>query len=337
MLPFLVMAYVVPDRLLFVAGCVVAITAFGLYHVGRKAFIVCALLVYLFLKHVDSELFMATSPYRAVLMSGLLAASLAFAGYALSSAFPRIGRPGEKAEVGGIMLSFQVRFGGQALGRHMLLHALGRVKSWVAYLLPFAICLLVMSAAKYAVARFDLPFGVSGRMMVMLAVSVAITLVYVSWQQRARMWETSVEQSLVRLSPGAPARGQFNRTFAMQLLQASLSYWAFYGFFCAAVIALLEINPTGYKVLAGIMAVTSCGVGAALGDYTSRVAFSSLLLEVWAAIALIIFLISLAFLDDPVTWGSLTLVNLIGALLVVRARWKAMLAAPVVFPAGRMA
>ena len=337
MLPFLAMAYVVQDRLMFVAACVVAVTAFGLYHAGRGGVLICALAFYLVLNNGKSDLFMAASPYRAVIMSALLAGSLAFAGYALSSAFPRFGRPKNQAEGGGIMVSLHMRFGGQALGRHMLLHALGRVKTWRAFLLPPVVCLLVVVAAKYGMAKFGLPFELSGRMLAVPSGGLAAAIAIGWWNQSTIMWGTSVEQSLVRLAPGAPARAQFNRTLARQILQANLSGWVLFGAFCAALIALWDIKHTAYLVLVGNMAWTVCGVGAALGDYSSRVAFSSLLLEVWAAIALVIFLISLAFLDDPVAWGSLTLVNFVGAFLVVRARWKVMLAAPVAFPAGRAA
>ena len=339
MLPFLAMAYVVQDRLLFVAGCVVAVTAFGLYQLGRNAFLVCALAAYLVLKYVDSELFMAASPYRAVVMSALLAASLAFAAYALISAFPRVGRPDGKTDVARLASVQAVlsRRHGQALGRHMLLHALGPVKTWGAFMLPFVAALLAIVAARYAMTSFEVPFDLSGRMLAMAGAGIATAMVYGWSRYRSAMWRTPVEQSLVRLTPGAPPASQFNRILATQLLQASLREWVMYAAFGTAVIALWSAKPAAYLMTAGLMVTTFTCVGMALGDYASRLAFSSLMVELGGASAVIFFLISLAFLDDPVTWACLTLVNLGASLLVLRARWKAMLAAPVVFPAGRMA
>jgi hypothetical protein len=152
----------------------------------------------------------------------------------------------------------------------------------------------------------------------------------------AALKETPVEQGILLLAPGAPPRRELNRELARALLARYGITWLAY-LACSALIVLATIDS--WNAWACCTALSATFAPALLRDHARHPGWNSALL-VFGAVML--FAPPLAGIVEhvPVPNGLLAgavAIVLIGTGIAMRLRWHKALAAPVAFPAGRLA
>lgn len=227
---------------------------------------------------------------------------------------------------------------GAAHGRQMM-HALGTMAhdgGAIAYVL---ISVVSMSwAGRYLGSHSDPAFLlVSSTMMQgMLMMSVLVYAATVS-SQAVRF---SGEQSLYRLTPAAPAATRFNRVLLGALMFRCLRLWALSlaAIICIDMVVMGRFEVRGITVALGALMLPFAGL--LLRDYAAVPRQPNATLTVAASIAVVVAYIALAVVDQmrpglPLFWFSAAVAAMTGVAL--RLRWQQLAAAPVAFPAGRLA
>ncbi|MFC5551042.1 hypothetical protein [Massilia aerilata] len=223
----------------------------------------------------------------------------------------------------------------------LLMHALGPVGHWTAWIVGAAIILAISLGLRLVPLMLGRPlaegandwllgFGMSGSgFMVMFCTA------HIVQQLRTN----AGEQALLRLAPLTGNAALLNRRMATGLLKAGLGSWAMLAGVILLSAWLLGANGT---ILARYLAVCCLGGQLAmtglLGDLGRAVPnydwerFIKLALQAGCNLA-IAFALSLL---GGVSSVWLALVSVIGAMLVLALGWRRMLASGPAFPAGRM-
>jgi hypothetical protein len=224
----------------------------------------------------------------------------------------------------------------------LLMHALGPAAHWSAWVGGIA-AILVISGGM----RFMLAWGVSDKLEDVLKVvagvgmsSLSALTVFCTAQFSQQLRRTRGEQALLRLTPLAGDAALLNRRLAGQLLKGALCNWTMISASILAATALIVGDP---HALLRQFALCCLGGQVALlgllGDYAGDGGWhlmlalrAALLAACEAAIA-----VGLDWVLGTTVWPWLMVMALAGAAFQLRRSWRAMLAAPVAFPAGRMA
>jgi len=225
----------------------------------------------------------------------------------------------------------------------MLMHALGPVAHWTAWI-GGLVTLLFMGA----VARFVFMWShaaslqpLVGWMTTVGPGLLALTIVFSTAQYGQQMRRTQGEQALLRLTPLAGDAALLNRRLARRVLRQALGCWAALTVTVLAASLLLGAGPDallrqlGLCSLAGQVAMMGL-----LGDYAGGTGGWHLMLALRAgalAAAQALAAVGLAWLTGTTPWPWLIEISLAVCAVLLRLDWKRMLAAPPAFPAGRMA
>ncbi|MYM66952.1 hypothetical protein GTP45_08945 [Pseudoduganella sp. FT55W] len=227
---------------------------------------------------------------------------------------------------------------GAGRGRQML-HSLG-LPAYDGGAIGYALVSAVVMAlvGRYVASKGDVVVTMicSTMMQGMLMMSVLIYAATVA-SQAVRY---GGEQGLFRLSPAAPATGQFNRVLLGTLLFRCLRLWLISAVAAiaidAAVLGQFELRGITYA-LAMLMLPFSVML---LRDYASAAAQPNTVLTVATTTLVVLAYIALAGLDQkypglPLFWlGSIVWAATAVTLVL---RWRRWGAAPVLLPAGRLA
>jgi len=225
------------------------------------------------------------------------------------------------------------RPGGQA---DVLLVALsGSAHPGSALLCILALTLLALASGGNLLAYMGLQGSVVQLCLLLLVMPLAAHVHAVTTAvQRFR-----AEQSLLRLSPAAPASADFNRRFGGALLRRFAILWLA-STAGAALVGAIMIPGVQTQVAVGLTAVLALPLAACLvRDYASmrRLSAGTLVAILAAIVALTVVLNGgMALWRTHAPWtliGGLAL----AAVCVTYYRWRRMASLPVAFPAGRLA
>jgi hypothetical protein len=146
------------------------------------------------------------------------------------------------------------------------------------------------------------------------------------------------EQSLVRLAPRSPGTGLFNAALAPSLLWEFARRWCYLTLLALAIPYLLGSGALHMLRIFVVCLLALAPIGLVLRDFTPSVTDYRVVRWPWVAALLAITLAGLfaaTTIASPGSWLTLGVVTLAATLVVARIRWRAMLRAPVAFPAGR--
>lgn len=168
-------------------------------------------------------------------------------------------------------------------------------------------------------------------LMVTLAIPSAVHSIVMTISQR------SAEQSLLRLAPALPVASAINPMLARLLGKGFAVLWV-----SAAMCEVLATRlSAGYWVLDGALALVVVlplpFFALALCDYAATPARTAALGGVSLLALPALGLAWLLAWQAPALCGWVALALLVVSALLLRQRWQRMLAAPVAFPAGRLA
>ncbi|QGZ38379.1 hypothetical protein IP92_01306 [Pseudoduganella flava] len=152
----------------------------------------------------------------------------------------------------------------------------------------------------------------------------------------AALKATPVEQGVLLLTPGAPARRELNRELARVLLVRYGITWLAY-LACSALIVLLTIGS--WNAWACCTALSAMFAPVLLRDHARHPGWNSALL-VFGAVMLVTPPLAGIVEHVSVPNGLLpgaVIGALIGTAIALRLRWRKAVAATVAFPAGRLA
>jgi hypothetical protein len=224
----------------------------------------------------------------------------------------------------------------------MLMHALGPVVHWSAWIGALGMALLI-AAGVHVLLALNTDGGLHANIDAAASAAsgvMAMLVLFSTAQYGQQMRRTRGEQSLLRLTPLAGDMALLNRRLAGQLLRRWFLVWLAQ----AAVILLvtLLLGGDGAALLRQFALCCLAGQVAAMGlldDYAGEGGWNlmrALRAAVVAAIEVAVA-VGLGWLTGPSVWPWLILIALVGAVLQLRYSWRVMLAAPVAFPAGRLA
>lgn len=224
----------------------------------------------------------------------------------------------------------------------MLMHALGPVAHWTAWL-GAATALVVGGACVHLLITRRLHGGLDEALHVAASVgtaALAAIVVFVTAQFGQQLRRTRGEQALLRLTPLAGDSALLNRRLASQLLRGGLHNW---GMMTGCIlVATVLAGADGSVVLRQFALCCLAGQVAMiglLGDYAGAGGWN-LMLGLRAAVLAALeagVAVGLAWLTHAWVWPWLIAIALVGAVIQLRRSWRRMLAAPCAFPAGRMA
>jgi hypothetical protein len=224
----------------------------------------------------------------------------------------------------------------------MLMHALGPLAHWSAWLGGVAVMLLMGGGVLLLMAWRGRPLtrdfiegamnGALGTLPFFLALSTA------AFSQQIR--KNTGEQSLLRLTPLAGNAALLNRRLALALLKNGLRTWAV----LTGLIVLAAFVVFGAKgqLLARVAALCLLGGQVAmmelLGDFALDGGWTVPRALQAALLALVELLVALGLdkLSGVSIWAWLALIAVGAGAVQLRRAWRGMLAAPPAFPAGRM-
>jgi hypothetical protein len=225
----------------------------------------------------------------------------------------------------------------------MLMHALGPMAHWTAWIGGIAVILLlgvggrIVLRSPYGAAVESFAGGLVGAAPALLA----LVILFSTAQYGQQMRRTRGEQALLRLTPLAGNGALLNRRLATRLLRQALSIWvlltvavtsAAYSFGTGPDALLRQL---GLCCLAGQVAMMGL-----LGDYSGAHGGWNVALGLRAgAYALVqgLAAVGLGKLTGTAVWPWLIAISLAVCVVQLRLAWRRMLAAPPAFPAGRMA
>ena len=224
----------------------------------------------------------------------------------------------------------------------MLMHALGPVVHWSAWIGALGMSLLIATGVRVFLAvntdshlhaNVDAAASAASGVMAML-------VLFGTAQYGQQMRRTRGEQSLLRLTPLAGDAARLNRRLAGQLLRRWLQVWLAQ----AAVVLLvtLLLGGDGAALLRQFSLCCLAGQVAAVGlldDYAGEGGWN-LMRALRAAVVVAIevaIAVGLDWVLGTTVWPWIIAMALGGAVFQLRRGWGAMLAAPSAFPAGRLA
>jgi hypothetical protein len=225
----------------------------------------------------------------------------------------------------------------------MLLHALGPVAHWSAWL-GAILGVAIMGGIARLVFMWSHAAELQPLVGWMTTVGpslLAVTIAFSTAQYGQQMRRTQGEQALLRLTPRAGDAALLNRRLAGRVLRQALGCWAALTVVVLGVSLLLGAGPDallrqlGLCSLAGQVAMMGL-----LGDYANGTGGWHLMLALRAAVlaaAQALAAVGLGWLTGTTAWPWLVLLPLTVCCVLLRLDWQRMLAAPPAFPAGRMA
>jgi hypothetical protein len=213
----------------------------------------------------------------------------------------------------------------------LLLHALGPQAHWISMLKSGALLAALGLAASLWQQPQDISHTLAG--FVLLPIVVMPPMVFVT-QLRLLMLRSTGEQSLLRLSPAAPAAAQFNRKLARALAGRFLACWAI-ALASAALAGMLYTRSLWIPPALPAMAVIALGAGAmTLRDYAVLPRLKRGSDAMLAPISVASGLAAFAGIA-PLPWGWAAVVCVPLAAWLWWSRWQRMAAARPAFPAAR--
>ncbi len=169
--------------------------------------------------------------------------------------------------------------------------------------------------------------------------------VYRLTQYVDRISETVPEQALFRLSPLIYSLRHFNLHLAKGAIHNCLFEWLFCTCVIMVVSTMLGASATALMAQIFLCSLSLPFIGAILVDHSADGRKQCHVAMGW--IGLCVFVLSAVFLDlyfmtpsiapNKAAWLiGFTLTNITFAIAIIVVRWRAMIAAPIAFPAGRM-
>ena len=225
----------------------------------------------------------------------------------------------------------------------MLLHALGPVAHWSAWI-GGMVTLVIIGGGARLVLMWTHATAVQGIVDWMTTVGpalLAVTIAFSTAQYGQQMRRTRGEQALLRLTPRAGDSALLNRRLAGRMLRQALGCWAALTLVVLGVSLLLGAGPDallrqlGLCSLAGQVAMMGL-----LGDYAHGTGGWHLKLGLRAgalAGGQAHVAVGLGRLTGTTAWPWLIDIALAVCLVQLRFDWKRMTAAPPAFPAERLA
>lgn len=223
----------------------------------------------------------------------------------------------------------------------LLMHALGPQTHWSAWVGGIGMLLAIGLGVRALLAWGDTGKGQFVAAVANGASGVTTMLVLfctaVIGQQMRR---TRGEQALLRLTPLAGDAALLNRRLAIGMLVRTLQIWLAQTAAILAATCLIGGDGAGLLrqfalcCLAGQVATMGL-----LGDYAGDGGWNPMLALRAALVAAVevIVAVGLDWLSGPSVWPWLIVIALVSGAFQLRYSWRMMLAAPVAFPAGRMA
>ncbi|MDL2358078.1 MAG: hypothetical protein QFF03_22735 [Pseudomonadota bacterium] len=147
------------------------------------------------------------------------------------------------------------------------------------------------------------------------------------------------EQALVRLAPSAPPSASFNRVLARYFLLRYAAMWSICSALALAALWILGANAGELARAAAACTFALVMAGVPLADYAHRRDFAphAQLLHVFLSGAILAAAVTAVGGDGSVAqWSAAATASVVTAGLFTWYRWRAMLAAPPAFPAGRL-
>jgi hypothetical protein len=225
----------------------------------------------------------------------------------------------------------------------MLMHALGPMAHWTAWIGAIAMMLLIGGAARIALARLhgsDVQALVAQLATVAPAL-LALTVAFSTAQYGQQLRRTRGEQALLRLTPLAGDAALLNRRLATRMLRQALAIWAVLTVAVLAVTFFIGAGPDALLRQLGLCCLAGqAAMMGLLGDYASeRGGWNTALALRAAAFVLVEALVAMGLgrLTGTTPWPWLVALPLAVCVGQLRHDWRRMLAAPPAFPAGRMA
>jgi hypothetical protein len=224
----------------------------------------------------------------------------------------------------------------------LLLHVLGPGAHWtqlcvrLGVLLAGALLAKVLLATSASAESLDTAAGMGWVILIMLMFMQQIDLERVL----ARLAATPAEQALLRMAPLSAPAAQFNRQLGRALLHHALRDWA-----AIAAAIMFATALTGASAYTLMMQACLCCLGLPLvaallrnhARHTGMLGWWLFLSGVGAALlSAAAGWFAFRMLGLP-GWPVMALASIVIAVLAVRWRWRAMVAAPVAFPVGRLA
>jgi len=223
----------------------------------------------------------------------------------------------------------------------MLMHALGPMAHWTAWIGAIAVMLLVGGGARIALARLhgsDVQ-ALVGLMATVAPALLALTVVFSTAQYGQQLRRTRAEQALLRLSPLAGDAALLNRRLATRMLRQALAIWAVLTMAVLAVTFFIGAGPDALLRQLGLCSLAGqAAMVGLLGDYAGSGGWSLTLgLRAGGAALVQAFVaIGLGRLTGTTAWPWLAALPLVVCAVWLRFDWRRMLAAPPAFPAGRI-
>ena len=225
----------------------------------------------------------------------------------------------------------------------MLMHALGPLAHWTAWIGAIAALLLIGVGASVALggARGAAVQAYVGQIAIVGPGLLALIVLFSTAQYGHQLRRTRGEQALLRLTPLAGDAALLNRRLATRLLRQALSIWVLLT--VPVLSASLWFDNGSDALLRQLGLCSVAGQAAMMGllsDYASERGGWNIALALRAgAYVLVQALVAmgLAKLAGTTAWPWLTAISLVVCAAQLRLDWSRMLAAPPAFPAGRMA
>lgn len=361
MVPLVMVGIAGDDSVMFIVVSAMGVISMGLLCAGRLMFMWPAVAASWTMMNGQTQLLLATSEYRPVMLALLVVAVLAFGAYALAAGLPRGGKQhwdmvaargsfkamddwstfhdqmGKRKARGLYAMLLRRDASTPGLRRYLLLHALGPSCQRLSFAVPFLIGLAVVVLARPLAALLGMEFGeFAGRVSAMAGMGMLGMGLFL-FRFNKRMWRTGAEQALVRLTPAMPRATILNRELAGQILRTCLSDWAAIAVVTLSAVTLWFDSFTAIQIATALLLGILTGSSNGLGNYTSKSEFCFETVVMSHIGSFILLIISLFWMKNLAVWSSLMLLMLLQSVATIYYRWKLMVESPVAFPAGRMA
>src|SRR6185437_7863875 len=182
--------------------------------------------------------------------------------------------------------------------------------------------------------------AIIGVCVVPVTLMIMLAQLHRVWLPVSRAGATTVEQSLYRLTPKAPGAASFNRVFAANIVRAGLQDWLLLTASGLGVSLIFQVPASFLVPQACAFVLVLPSIAGPLLDYSKAAVLRGwgykllgTLAVTAVSVALCIYFGVYRDAGQCLTWA---LVCDAAALILVLARRRTMLAAPVAFPAGRM-
>lgn len=223
----------------------------------------------------------------------------------------------------------------------LVLHAFGPGAHWSVSAQMLALMAAVLIAGRLLLAAT----GTDARMLAPFAggfIIIPLLLTFASIPQRivGRATASAGEQAVLRLAPMAPRTGQYNREIATALLRRALGEWAIVTVALVAVVGAVNMHNDIALLQFAVCCLAMPLMTVVLRDYAREPALRKSYMYL-AAIYLVVAagVAYFAMLRTSIVPVLVTCI-VVGAgatSLIAASRRRKMIAAPVAFPAGRMA